>query len=73
MDSCSNPLCMCFNTLPLCMDFCYFALIQNVTFHDLVRNKARGKSGPLFNYDVHDDVRMQTDIRIEKDEVSDFK
>ena len=33
-------------------------------------NKARGKSGPLFNFDVHDDVRMMADATIEKDEVS---
>lgn len=31
--------------------------------------KARGKSGPLFHFDVHDDVRMTIDTRIEKDEV----
>lgn len=32
-------------------------------------NKARGKSGPLFNFDVHDDVRLVADATIEKDEV----
>ena len=31
--------------------------------------QARGKSGPLFHFDVHDDVRMTGDHRIEKDEV----
>ena len=31
-------------------------------------NKARGKSGPLFNFDVHDDVRLLADASIEKDE-----
>jgi hypothetical protein len=35
-------------------------------------NKARGKSGPLFNFDVHDDVRMFADATIEKDEVRFF-
>lgn len=30
--------------------------------------KARGKSGPLFHFDVHDDVRLVNDVRIEKDE-----
>ena len=30
--------------------------------------KARGKSGPLFNFDVHDDVRMVNDAAVEKDE-----
>ena len=42
---------------------------QDVTFHDLILMKARGKSGPLFNFDVHDDVRIgAVDSRIEKDE-----
>lgn len=31
-------------------------------------SKARGKSGPLFNFDVHEDVRLIHDARIEKDE-----
>ena len=31
--------------------------------------KARGKSGPLFSFDVHDDVRLMNDAQIEKDEV----
>ena len=30
--------------------------------------QARGKSGPLFSFDVHDDVRMVNDARVEKDE-----
>ena len=38
------------------------------TFYDLIVNKARGKSGPLFHFDVHDDVRMVGDARVEKDE-----
>jgi len=38
------------------------------TFYDLIVKKARGKSGPLFNFDVHDDVRMVNDARVEKDE-----
>jgi len=42
---------------------------QDVTFHDLILMKARGKSGPLFNFDVHDDVRVGVvDVRVEKDE-----
>jgi hypothetical protein len=28
----------------------------------------RGKSGPLFHFDVHEDVRTINDARIEKDE-----
>ncbi len=30
--------------------------------------KARGKSGPLFSFDVHDDVRIVNDASVEKDE-----
>jgi hypothetical protein len=42
---------------------------QHYTFYDFIVNKARGKSGPLFNFDVHDDVRLVADATIEKDEV----
>lgn len=38
------------------------------TFYDFIINKARGKSGPLFNFDVHEDVRMVSDATREKDE-----
>lgn len=38
------------------------------TFYEFIINKARGKSGPLFNFDVHDDVRMVSDATLEKDE-----
>jgi len=41
---------------------------HHYTFYDFIINKARGKSGPLFNFDVHDDVRMLADATIEKDE-----
>lgn len=41
---------------------------QHYTFYDLIITKARGKSGPLFHFDVHDDVRMTMDINVEKDE-----
>lgn len=44
--------------------------LQHYTFYDFIVNKARGKSGPLFNFDVHDDVRLVADATIEKDEVS---
>lgn len=41
----------------------------DITFHDLITTKARGKSGPLFSFDVHDDVRFgAVDARVEKDE-----
>jgi protein FAM50 len=41
---------------------------MSYTFYDLIVTKARGKSGPLFNFDVHDDVRLVSDVRIEKNE-----
>ncbi|KAG8469667.1 hypothetical protein KFE25_006122 [Diacronema lutheri] len=43
-------------------------LPQNLTFYDLIINKARGKSGPLFQFDVHDDVRLMGNAQVEKDE-----
>ena len=43
-------------------------LPHSVTFHELIATKARGKSGPLFSFDVHDDVRLVGDARLEKDE-----
>ena len=39
-----------------------------ITFYELILTKARGKSGPLFHFDVHDDIRLTDDHRIEKDE-----
>lgn len=42
---------------------------QDLTFYDLIVTKARGKSGPLFHFDVHDDIRVGAiDSRVEKDE-----
>lgn len=41
---------------------------QHHTFYDFIINKARGKSGPLFNFDVHDDIRLLADATKEKDE-----
>ena len=42
---------------------------HGVSFHDLIVNKARGKSGPLVHFDVHDDVRvMGGGAGVEKDE-----
>ncbi|KAM5299928.1 protein FAM50B [Ctenodactylus gundi] len=38
------------------------------TFYDFIVTRARGKSGPLFNFDVHDDVRLLSDATTEKDE-----
>jgi protein FAM50 len=42
---------------------------HHFAFYDLIATKARGKSGPLFHFDVHDDVRSgPIDSRVEKDE-----
>jgi protein FAM50 len=44
-------------------------LPHDLTFYDLIATKARGKSGPLFHFDVHEDVRLGAiDSRVEKDE-----
>eukprot|EP00536_Pseudo-nitzschia_multiseries_P007133 jgi/Psemu1/194874/e_gw1.163.74.1 len=44
-------------------------LPHDITFYDLIVTKARGKSGPLFHFDVRDDIQIgPTDVRIEKDE-----
>ncbi len=31
--------------------------LQHYSFYDLIVTRARGKSGPLFHFDVHDDIR----------------
>ncbi|KAI8391480.1 FAM50A protein [Radiomyces spectabilis] len=41
---------------------------HHFTFYDFIINKTRGKSGPLFSFDVHDDIRLVNDATIEKDE-----
>ena len=41
---------------------------HHYTFYELISTGARGKSGPLFSFDVHDDVRLLMDAREEKDE-----
>lgn len=48
---------------------CICTYLQHHTFYDFIVTKARGKSGPLFSFDVHDDVRLVNDAQIEKDEV----
>lgn len=51
-----------------CPPYSKVDLLQHHTFYDFIVNKARGKSGPLFNFDVHDDVRLLADATVEKDE-----
>lgn len=41
---------------------------HNYTFYDFIVTKARGKSGPLFSFDVYDDVRLVNDATVERDE-----
>jgi len=41
---------------------------HHYSFYDFIVTKARGKSGPLFSFDVHEDIRMVSDASIEKDE-----
>ncbi|XP_076259757.1 protein FAM50 homolog [Rhynchophorus ferrugineus] len=43
-------------------------LPHHYTFYDFIVTKARGKSGPLFQFDVHDDVRLLSDASIEKED-----
>ncbi|CAG9810768.1 unnamed protein product [Chironomus riparius] len=43
-------------------------LPQHYTFYDFIVTKARGKSGPLFQFDVKDDIRMISDATVEKEE-----
>ena len=43
-------------------------LPQTNTFYDFIVTKARGKSGPLFSFDVHEDIRMVHDATKEKNE-----
>ncbi|CAB0044927.1 unnamed protein product [Trichogramma brassicae] len=43
-------------------------LPHHYTFYDFIVTKARGKSGPLFTFDVHDDVRMVSDASVETQE-----
>uniref|UniRef100_A0A5K3FN06 Protein FAM50 homolog n=1 Tax=Mesocestoides corti TaxID=53468 RepID=A0A5K3FN06_MESCO len=41
---------------------------HHYTFYDFIVSKARGKSGPLFTFDVYDDVRLRMDASKEKEE-----
>ncbi|OMJ07086.1 Protein FAM50-like protein [Smittium culicis] len=41
---------------------------HHYTFYDFIVNKARGKSGPLFNFDAHEDIRLVNDAQIEKED-----
>jgi|TARA_B100001142_G_scaffold329026_2_gene390855 protein FAM50 len=43
-------------------------LPHTATFYDFIVNKVRGKSGPLFHFGVHDDVRLKGGANIEKED-----
>lgn len=43
-------------------------LPHHYTFYDFIVTKARGKSGPLFQFGVHDDVRFIQDASVEKED-----
>ena len=43
-------------------------LPNNLSFYDLIISKARGKSGPLFHFDVYDDIRLEHNANVEKEE-----
>ncbi|KAJ3092014.1 hypothetical protein HK102_011641 [Quaeritorhiza haematococci] len=41
---------------------------HHYTFYDFIVNKTRGKSGPLFSFDVRDDIRLTHDASVETEE-----
>jgi len=41
---------------------------HHYTFYDFIVTKARGKSGPLFTFDVVEDIRMVNDATVEKED-----
>ena len=44
-------------------------LPHDITFYDLIVTKARGKSGPLFKFNVQEDIRVgPLDRRVEKED-----
>ncbi len=59
---------VCNLTSSSCCCCCCYRLQQDYSFYDLIVTRARGKSGPLWNWDVHDDVRVLADATKEKDE-----
>jgi len=44
-------------------------LPHHFSFHELIINKARGKSGPLFDFGVRDDIRILADANVESQDV----
>lgn len=44
-------------------------LPHHFSFYELIINKARGKSGPLFDFGVKDDIRILGDAGVESQDV----
>lgn len=57
--------------LPCCLAALQEDLIlpHHHTFYELIVNKARGKSGPLFDFGVKDDIRLLGDASMESQDV----
>ena len=43
-------------------------LPHDLTFYELIITKARGLTGPLFHFDVHEDIRLKGNAKIDKDD-----
>lgn len=43
-------------------------IAHHFSFYDFIVTKARGKSGPLFNFDAHDDIRVRNDATVERED-----
>uniref|UniRef100_A0AAY4D667 FAM50A/XAP5 C-terminal domain-containing protein n=1 Tax=Denticeps clupeoides TaxID=299321 RepID=A0AAY4D667_9TELE len=56
------------NFLQKALEVCLLLHSSHHSFYDFIVTKARGKSGPLFSFDVHDDIRLVNDATVEKDE-----
>ena len=46
----------------------FFPFLNPLVFPFTPLSSPTGKSGPLFHFDVHDDIRLTIDTRVEKDE-----
>ena len=43
-------------------------ITKSLTFYELIITKARGLTGPLFHFDVHEDIRLKGNAKIDKDD-----
>lgn len=41
---------------------------HHLSFYDLIENRVRGKTGPLFSFDVHDSLCIAVDTKMERDD-----